>query len=126
MTWFKSNRRPKERWIVFFWIFVLSACQGQSIPMSMVQTWETDHPRYEDCYLLISPSHVSFIDANINTNECSITRVLTVKKDQGLSVPIDLVNSQKVSSSIQLIYSSENGGQLSFKNQPDVVWKPVK
>jgi len=49
-----------------------------------------------------------------------------VKKDQGLSVPIDLVNSQKVSSSIQLIYSSENGGQLSFKNQPDVVWKPVK
>ena len=62
MTVFKSNRQSKEGWIVFFLIFVLLACQGQSIPMSMVQTWETDHPKYEDCYLLISPSHVSFID----------------------------------------------------------------
>ena len=125
-----SGRRwwqdQKERWIVVLWIFVLSACQGQPIPNSMVDTWVTDHPQYQNCFLRITPDRIIFGDPEKNTDECSITRVSTVKKDQAVMVTIDYVNTQKISFSVELLYSGEDGGHLSFKNQPGVIWKRLK
>lgn len=123
MYWWQDQT---QGWIIALLILVLSACQGQSIPDPLIDTWVTDNPKYEGCFLKITPVHIIFGDPEKNSDECYIKRVSTTKKDQIATVTIDYVNTHKTSFSVELLYSSEDGGYLSFKNQPGVVWKRLK
>lgn len=115
-----------KRWTVALLIIVLSACQGQSIPDSLVGTWVSDNPKYESCFLKITPLHIVFGDPEMNSEECEIKKVATEKKDQIVMVTINYVNTKKEPLSVDLLYSSKDGGYLSLKNQPGVIWKRQK
>jgi hypothetical protein len=119
----RSWQDRTKKWIIFFWILVLSACQGQSMPDSMIDIWVTDHPEYQGCFLKITPARIIFGDPEGNSDESHIKKVSTEKKDQAIAVTISYINNQEVSFSIELLYSNEDGGWLSIKNQPGVVWK---
>lgn len=123
MYWWQDQT---QGWIIALLILVLSACQGQSIPDPLIDTWVTDNPKYEDCFLKITPVHIIFGDPEKNSKEYDITKVSTSKNDQTVMVTIEYVNTEKASFSVDLLYSSEDGGYLSFKNQPGVVWKRLK
>jgi hypothetical protein len=110
-------------WIIALLTLALSACQGGSIPDSMIDTWVTDHPEYQGCFLKITPARIIFGDPEGNSDESHIKKVSTEKKDQAIAVTISYINNQEVSFSIELLYSNEDGGWLSIKNQPGVVWK---
>lgn len=120
MCWWRNQRKG---WIIVLLTLVLSACQGGSIPDSMIDTWVTDHPEYQGCFLKITPARIFFGDLEGNSEDSYIKKVSIEKKDQAQAVTISYINSQEVSFSVVLFYSSEDGGRLSIKNQPGVVWK---
>jgi hypothetical protein len=120
MCWWRNQRKG---WIIALLTLMLSACQAGSIPDSMIDTWVTDHPEYQGCFLKITPARIIFGDLEGNSDDSYIKKVSTEKKDQALAVTISYINNQEVSFSVELLYSSEDGGWLSIKNQPGVVWK---
>ena len=112
----------KGRWLLLM-LLVLSACQGQPMPGEMIGTWVTDNDRYQDCRLQIGADRMVFVDREQGSDIGVIQKISTETKGGTRAVTIDYVNSQKALFTVELIYSSENGGSLWFKNQPAVVWK---
>jgi hypothetical protein len=110
-------------WIIALWIVLLSACQGQPIPDSMIDTWVTDDPRYEKCLLKITPARIIFGDPEGNRDESYIKGVSATKKGQVTEVTIRYVNSQDVTMAVELLYTGNDGGRISLKNQMDVMWE---
>ena len=105
-------------------ILILSAaCQKQSVPDSIIGTWVTDSPRYENCFLKIGPTSVVFGDPEKNGDEYYITKVTTAEKNRTVTVTIEFVATQKTSFSVELLYSVDDGGHVLLKNQPNVIWK---
>lgn len=123
LRWWQHQNKV---WIIVSSIFILSACQGRSIPDFMIDTWVTDKLQYEKCYLKITPLRIIFGDPGQNGYECDITKVSTVKKDQTVMVTIDYVTRRNEPFTVELLYSSKDGGHLSFKNRPGVIWKRLK
>jgi hypothetical protein len=120
--WWQDQRKG---WIIALLTLALSACQGGSIPDSMIDTWVTDHPEYQGCFLKITPARIIFGDLEGNSDDSYIKKVSTEKKAQvqAQEVTISYINKEEVSFSVVLLYSNEDGGWLSIKNQPGVVWK---
>jgi hypothetical protein len=118
--WWQDQRKG---WIIALLTLALSACQGESIPDLMIDTWVTDHPEYQGCFLKITPARIIFGDLEGNSDDSYIKKVSTEKKAQAQEVTISYINKEEVSFSVVLLYESEDGGRLSIKNQPDVVWK---
>lgn len=114
-------------WSIILLIIALTACQGQSIPDALIGTWVSDNPKYEHCFLKITPLRIIFGDPNMNSKEYDIKKVTTATKNQVVRVTINYVNTQKDPLSVDLLYSSEgSNGYILFKNQPDVIWKHQK
>jgi hypothetical protein len=105
-------------------ILVLSAaCQGQSVPDSITGAWVTDSPDYENCFLKITPMSIVFGNPERNADEYYITKVATAEKNRAVMVTIEFVTTQKSSFSVELLYSGDDGGRVSLKNKPNVIWK---
>jgi len=116
-------RNQSKPWIAAFLLLTLWACRGGDIPDSMINTWVTDNPQYQKCFLTITPARIIFGDADGNREDSYIKKVSTTKQDQSVVATIDYVNSQEDSFSVELLYSGDDGGSLAFKSQPHIVWK---
>jgi hypothetical protein len=106
-------------------ILLLSACTG-SVPDEIIGTWKTDHPQYANCILQIEKDFITFGDPEGNMNKSSVTGVSRTKEGPMMIVTIDYVDEDKAPFSLDLLFSGENRGSLSLKNQQDITWKRVK
>ena len=103
-------------------LLVFTGCQGGSIPDKLIGTWVSDDERYENCFMKISSDSIVFGQAGNQTDTYSIIKVGVVNKSEMQELKIKCVSSDKVVITNELLFSPKNGGQVQFKNKPDVLW----
>jgi hypothetical protein len=99
------------------------ASEKRDLPGYLVGIWQTEAPKYADCYMEITPARIVFGNAEQGYTLYFVSRFEQVF-DRGETVTVvhytDLDGRQY---QMELVYTGRPRESIRFKNQPMIVWE---
>lgn len=95
----------------------------RTLPEELCGVWVTANPEYSDRYLELGSDFITFGTGGVNSRRFEVTGFDRDRDEKGRdlnTVYFRDVDGSKFSR--QFHVSTDNGRQLVFHNQPDVVW----
>lgn len=95
----------------------------RDVPARLHGVWVTTNPDYSDRYLEIGRNFITFGTGGVNSKRFEVTGFEGYRDSDGRE--LDTIYFKDVDGSKfsrQLYLGLETGKQLTFKNQPEVVW----
>lgn len=122
--------RLLSRWQAFLVVTILLAVLGcreavvKSAPPELIDTWVSNHPRYQGLYLKIAQDKFEYSTA-AGTVEAFLITAYQPQKNAKKSQPQRHTLSGKRGAetlTLNLVLDPRDGGVLTFVNRPHIMW----
>lgn len=94
----------------------------ETVPDYLNGIWISAAPAYHERYLEISDVSLIFATGPATVTEYFITNLTTAAQGKEILFTFDCKDLENTTYQFLLTYQPDNGGTLSFKNQPQVKW----
>lgn len=118
-----KRRRLPRLWSLLPGLAVILACEGAQMPEHLLGKWESEHERYQQCFMQIEARRIAFGTGEEKASIGIIRKIARLEKDSRQIVTIEYMDLDLTKFTVKMIYSNGVGGSLWFENQPKVVWK---
>ena len=95
---------------------------SRELPQKLHGVWQTDAARYEERHFLLDKEAIGFDTGNGYVDWYHITRVEESSKGNKTIYAIEYESDAGAVFKRALIYHSDGGGTIRFKNQADIEW----
>ena len=102
---------------------VILACGVSQPPEQLIGKWESDHERYQHCFMQIESKRIVFGNNEQKTGIGIIQKITQLKKDSKQIVRIEYMDLDLSKFTLNLVYSNNAADSICFENQPGVIWK---
>ncbi len=123
MKMYVNHKRLRGSWLLLLFLAVFPACSGSKMPEQLIGKWQSDHERYQDCFMQIDAKRIVFGNKQQDNETGIIKKVTQIKKNSSLIVRIEYENFYLTKSTVNLVYSKNAGDSIWLEKQPEVVWK---
>jgi hypothetical protein len=122
--------RLLPRWQAFLLVtilFAVAACREgvvKSAPPELVDTWVSNHPRYQGLYLKIAQEKFEYSTAAGTVEAFVITEYLPAKNPKQSQPQRHTLNGKRGEQTLtlNLVLDPRDGGVLTFVNRPHIMW----
>ena len=129
----KNMSHRKMLWIalVVFSLVLMSIlllCSRETVVSidRFLGVWETTEPKYQNRFLKITESEISFGTGDGSANIFDVDRVIKTEEADQTVYTILYRASQGTEFELAFYYSPENSGVIRLKNQPQMEWTRSK
>jgi hypothetical protein len=116
------NRLPGP-WLLLLCFTVFLACRGSQLPEQLIGKWQSDHERYQHCFMQIESERIVFGNEEQKTGIGIIKKITQLKRDSQQIVRIEYMDLDLTIFTLNLVHSNNAHDSIWFENQPEVVWK---
>lgn len=103
---------------------VLGACQAQSgaLPDTLLGTWTTEAPKYQDRFFELTPDHLTFGTGGGTSSRDPITHIEQTKEDGRAVYHIQHQSTEGQTYTFSFYYEPQDGGTITLQNQAQIQW----
>lgn len=124
MTTCVNRRRLPGLWLLLLCSAVILACGGSQMPEQLIGKWESDHERYQNCFMQIESKRIVFGNNDEQKTGIGIIEKITQsKRDSKQIVRIEYMDLDLARFTLNLVYSNNTYDSIWFENRPEVIWK---
>ena len=127
LTFWASQMRPRTRLLIFVTLAVMTVVQCQElsgVPEELIGVWVTKNPLYSDRPFEIKKNTIVF-EQGLGYLDFDVFPIAGVKKSEYegqtlYTIYYDIASGKKFE--FAFFYTAANGGEIRFKNQPEMLW----
>jgi hypothetical protein len=123
MKMYVNHKRLRGLWLLLLCLAVFPACSDSKMPEQLIGKWQSDHERYQDCFMQIDAKRIVFGNKQQDNETGIIKKVTQIKKNSTQIVRVEYMNFYLTKFTLNLVYSNKAGDSIWFENQPAVIWK---
>jgi len=118
-----NRQRLPGLWLLLPCLAVILACGGSQMPEQLIGKWESDHERYQHCFMQIESRRIIFGNNEQKTGMGIIEKITQLKRDSKQIVRIEYMDLDLTRFTLNIVCSNNADDSIWFENQPEVVWK---
>jgi len=117
-----KSRRLVVALLIVAGLFGCRSKKAETLPDELIGSWETSAPQYPNSFIEITDDSVIFGTEEGTGNAYTIDEVEVVRDTKHIVYTITYSSAEEERFVWAFYYDPSNGGEIRFKNQPQVVW----